>query len=98
MYKPWYRNNAKLILYFHGVGEDINSVLRETFVMNSALKVNVLAVEYPGYGLNWNQGICTEKQAVEDAKRVLNFILENTSLNRSDIIIYGRSLGTFLAT
>ena len=57
----------------------------------------MLAVEYPGYGLSWNEGVCTEKRLVEDAKRVLNFVIENTRLDRKDIIIYGRSLGTFLA-
>ena len=98
MYKPWHNSAAKLVIYFHGVGEDVSNVMKETFVMNSALKVNVLAVEFPGYGLSWNEGICTEKRMTEDAKRVLNFIIDNTRLKMSDIIIYGRSLGTFLAT
>ena len=98
MLQPWTTGPAKLLIYFHGVGEDINDVQNETYLMNNALRVNVLAVEYPGYGLNWSEGICSEKRMIEDAKRVLSFILENTKLNMSDIIIFGRSMGTGIAT
>ena len=67
-------------------------------MISRALRINVLAVEYPGYGLNWNEGICSEQRLVDDAKRVLSFVIQKTSLKMQDIIIFGRSMGTAIAT
>lgn len=61
------------------------------------LMVNVLAVEYPGYGINWNDGICSEERMRKDARQVLKFILEETDLEMKHIIILGRSMGCAVA-
>ena len=55
--------------------------------------INVLAVEYPGYGLNWDEGICSEERMRRDARAVLKFVLEETDLEMRHIIILGRSMG-----
>ena len=50
----------KLVLYFHGVGENISQVDGEMRLLSRSLRANVIVIEYPGYGMNWNDGICTE--------------------------------------
>ena len=59
--------------------------------------INVLAVEYPGYGINWNDGICSEDRMRKDARQVLKFVLEETDLEMKHIIILGRSMGSAVA-
>ena len=61
------------------------------------LMVNILAVEYPGYGINWNDGICSEERMRRDARQVLKFVLEETDLEMKNIIILGRSMGSAVA-
>ena len=61
------------------------------------LMINVLAVEYPGYGINWNDGICSEDRMRKDARQILKFILEETDLEMKHIIILGRSMGAAVA-
>lgn len=47
------------MLYFHGVGEDLGEVIPEMYSLMYMCEVNVLGVEYPGFGLHWNQGKCS---------------------------------------
>ncbi len=55
------------MLYFHGIGEDIGELQAEiTYIMVNC-EVNVIAVEYPGYGVHWDRGVCTEKQMIIDS-------------------------------
>ena len=61
-------------------------------------KINVLGVEYPGYGINWDEGICTESRMVRDARLVLEFIRNKLKVDNRDIILFGRSMGTGVAT
>ena len=42
------------MIYFHGVGEDLTQVEGEMKLLSKTLRANVLVIEYPGYGLNWN--------------------------------------------
>ena len=81
------------MLYFHGIGEDLHVIRKEIQFIRDMLMVNVLAVEYPGYGINWNDGICSEDRMRKDARQVLKFILEETDLEMKHIIILGRSMG-----
>lgn len=71
--------------------------------VRDSLKINVLAVEYPGYGI-YDEPMLgavgasgpTEEKILRDAELVLNFALTQTSL--SNIIVLGRSLGSGPAT
>ena len=60
--------------------------------IKSSLKVHVLAVEYPGYGCY--PGPTTAEGILEDAVSVWDFLTKNIGLKASDIIIFGRSLGS----
>jgi pimeloyl-ACP methyl ester carboxylesterase len=71
--------------------------------VRDSLKINVLAVEYPGYGI-YDEPMLgavgdfgpTEEKILRDAELVLNFALTQTCL--SNIIVLGRSLGSGPAT
>lgn len=65
--------------------------------MRSALKINVLAVEYPGYGIYKTElvsGNCTPSEAsfFRDASLVFNFVADKVTAK--NVIVLGRSLGS----
>jgi len=43
--------SSKLLIYFHGNAEDVGLAFELLDYIRSLLKVHVLAVEYPGYGV-----------------------------------------------
>jgi len=49
-----------MMLYFHGIGEDLGNLNYEISTLGEMLEVDVLAVEYPGFGLNFHSGVSTE--------------------------------------
>jgi len=58
---------------------------------------NLLAMEYPGYGINWDWGLCTADLIMSDAKSMLKFVNNQLNIQNQDIIIVGRSMGTGVA-
>ena len=97
IFYPWFKDHAKLMIYFHGIGEDLHVIQREIQFIRDMLMINILAVEYPGYGVNWNDGICSEERMRSDARQVLKFVLEETDLEMKHIILLGRSMGSAVA-
>lgn len=57
------------------------------------MRVHVIAVEYPGYGVYDGESATAEK-IIEDAETVLIFIKNELKWKESDIIICGRSIGS----
>lgn len=98
LYTECSKDPAKLLIYFHGIGEDLGRIYQELETLRTILKINVLAMEYPGYGLNWYKGIATEKLFQQDALSVLLYVLENTQINMDNILLFGRSMGTGVAS
>ena len=94
MYLPNNLRGSKLLLYFHGIGEDVGRIIREPSLFRKNLGFSVLCVEYPGYGINFYKGICTEQQMIKDSYSVLDYILATTNLKMKDIAVFGRSIGT----
>ena len=43
--------SSKLIIYFHGNAEDIEILLELLAYVRDHMGVNVISVEYPGYGI-----------------------------------------------
>ena len=48
---PYTMGSSKIMIYFHANAEDIVLANELMDYMRSLLRVNVIAVEYPGYGL-----------------------------------------------
>ena len=61
------------------------------------MKMHVLAVEYPGYGL-YKSSKPNELQMKEDAEIVFDYLTRVVGVKESDIILFGRSMGSGPAT
>lgn len=66
--------------------------------LRSSLKINILAVEYPGYGIYKDPAGCSAEKIIEDASYVFEYVMQETGLKDKDILIFGRSIGTGPAT
>jgi len=51
LYLPYQQGSSKILLYFHANAEDIVLSHELLDYMRTLLKINILAVEYPGYGI-----------------------------------------------
>ncbi len=82
-----------VILYFHGNAGDLSrwGLVSEYFV---ELEYDVFIMDYRTYGKS--TGPISEKALYHDAQFCYNYIKER--YNESDITLYGRSLGTGIAT
>ena len=56
--------------------------------------VSVLAMEYPGYGTYERNGSASADKITEDAEYVYKFCLHDMGIDESDIIVFGRSMGS----
>jgi hypothetical protein len=46
-----YETDAKILMFFHGNAEDIGIAYDILLEIRTCLKISVMAIEYPGYGL-----------------------------------------------
>ena len=94
----WFHNKDlkkfKTIVYFHGnAGKLDNRIYKLNHFKN--MDVNFLIIAWRGF--SGNKGKPSEKGLYEDGKSTIEF-LKNLGVNEKDIIIYGESLGTGIAT
>lgn len=87
-------NRPPVILYFHGNAGDLNGWKFATEDLTD-LGYNVLIIDYRGYGKS--SGQITEQGFYADAEAAYSFLLNNKKYKPSDIIFYGRSIGTGVA-
>ena len=61
-------------MYFHGNAEDLG--YSENFLMHlvANFKINVLAMEYPSYGVYAEEGGCTDGKIKEDAEYMYKYV------------------------
>lgn len=86
--------STDLIIYFHGNAEALNSWGYTGADLAQKTGLDVLIVDYPGYGKSTGK-ISSEKQLHQFAEVVYE---EAAKQARGQIILYGRSLGSGLAT
>jgi pimeloyl-ACP methyl ester carboxylesterase len=89
-------NNKIYAIFFHGNAEDINLANEMLTHIRSTLSVNVIAPEFAGYGIY--SGYPTEGQLFNDALNVFDYMKDEMKIDPNNIIIFGRSLGTSIAT
>lgn len=87
--------NAPTFLCLHGNDGNVGSRLPLWAGIHRRAKVNVLALEYRGYGES--DGTPSESGLVCDAAAALRFIAGHTLLNNKKVIVFGRSLGGAVA-
>ncbi len=84
----------KTILYFHGNAGDLTNRVHKLNEFNK-LDVNILIISWRGF--SGNPGKPTEKNLYNDARKSVEW-LNKTGVKNKNIILYGESLGTGVAT
>ena len=87
--------SSKIMIYFHGNAEDLGLSFEILDTLRSVLRIHVLAVEYPGYGVY--SGKPNAEAILNDAECIYSFII-SLGVKPDDIIVFGRSIGSGPAT
>ena len=96
LYLPYLSGSSKILIYFHGNAEDLGLAYELLDHLRNNLKIHVLAIEFPGYGIY--PGKPSAEAILEDSLSVWEYLTSRVGLKPSDIILFGRSLGTGPAT
>ena len=96
--KTWFINKDlkkfKTVVFFHGNAGNLLNRVHKLNELNK-LDLNVLLTSWRGF--SGNTGKPTEKNLYYDAKQVVKW-LKTKGLDNKDIVLYGESLGTGVAT
>ncbi|XP_049885948.1 protein ABHD13 [Pectinophora gossypiella] len=88
-------NHKPTMIFFHGNAGNMGQRLSNVSGFYHKLSINILMVEYRGYGLS--EGSPSECGLYVDAQSALDYLLQRTDIDRSKIIVFGRSLGGAVA-
>jgi abhydrolase domain-containing protein 17 len=96
--------SQKLLLHFHGNGEDVKGSSTMLNSLKCSLQVStcfhpqatVISLEYPGYGCYI--GSPSSARITQDAKRLYQFATRTLGYKEQHIIVFGRSIGSGPAT
>lgn len=90
------RPNAKVtILFSHGNAEDLGMIYDWFNDLARVLRVNIMAYDYSGYGKSTGTGnVPSEEHVYADIEAAYKYLLEVRKLQPSEIVLYGRSLGS----
>ncbi|EZG57847.1 alpha/beta hydrolase family protein [Gregarina niphandrodes] len=108
LYKPIYKSEAvcdetradmltdlqlrPLLIFSHGNSIDIGYHLMSLVQLATRLHVNVLAYDYPEYGLS--RGKLTEKNILKAFRVAYDFARQRLKVPRTMIFLYGQSVGS----
>ncbi|CAG4962329.1 unnamed protein product [Parnassius apollo] len=84
-------NHIPTMIFFHGNAGNMGQRLSNVSGFYHKLNINILMVEYRGYGLS--EGSPSERGLYNDAQTALDYILQRSDIDRSKIVVFGRSLG-----
>ena len=84
----------KTVLFFHGNGGNISHRGDSLYIFHK-LKLNILIIDYPGYG--GSEGEPSEKGLYQSATAAWQYLVSDKKINPENIIIFGRSLGGAVA-
>ena len=86
--------SKQVLLWFHGNAENIGYDLEQLRAL-ARIGVNILAVDYRGYGKS--EGKPDESGVYHDADAAYDYLAEQRHFRAEDIVIYGHSLGGAVA-
>lgn len=87
--------SSPTVLYLHGNAGNIGHRLGHAQGLYHSCKVNILLLEYRGYGKS--EGTPSEFGLYQDAMAGIEFLLGHPSLDKTRIVLFGRSLGGAVA-
>jgi pimeloyl-ACP methyl ester carboxylesterase len=85
----------KAIVFFHGSDGNLSYEV-PTLRFLEKLGAAVLLVDYPGYGQS--EGRCSERLCYEAGEAAWAFVREARCVPAADVVVFGQSLGTAVAT
>lgn len=85
---------TKTVLFFHGNGGNISHRGDSIYIFHK-LKLNVLIIDYPGYGES--EGVPSEAGLYASADAAWQYLIKKENIAAKNIIIFGRSLGGAVA-
>lgn len=86
------QGNSRTFLYFHANAEDLGKIYDFLNIMRCVLDVNIIAPEYPGYGIYPGEATCNK--ILTDALVLYKFLQNTLHMNVKDLVIIGRSIGS----
>lgn len=95
MYHEHNSMKVPTLIYFHGNAGNMGFRLENSSRMYHKTGINILAMDYRGYGKS--TGKPDEKGLNLDADAVLEWVLKHPKLKGSPIVLFGRSLGGAVA-
>jgi len=87
-------DSHKIIIYFHANYEDLGVTYKFCQDLSISLNINVLAVEYPGYGIYKSKDNCCSEKIIKDSEAIYSFLTEMMNIPERNIILMGRCLGS----
>lgn len=84
----------KTVLFFHGNGGNISHRGDSLYIFHK-LKLNILIIDYPGYGES--EGYPSEDGLYQSADAAWQYLIDEEKIDPKNIIIFGRSLGGAVA-
>ena len=81
-----------LVIVYGGIGQEISEFAA---LAHSRTDWGWLAINYRGFGLS--EGSPSERTVLDDAKRVYDWALARPDVDGANIVVLGRSLGTYVA-
>ncbi len=85
----------KLIIYFHANYEDLGNCYNLVTSISQFNRINILAVEFPGYGVYDNGGRdCSSEEIIQDAEIVYAFLSSVLKIKEENLILMGRCIGS----
>jgi esterase/lipase len=84
--------SKQFLLYFHGNAEDIFNARQLAEQLSTQLQLNVIVIEYPGYSIYKNDK-CSDT-VLKNALIVFDYLTEAIKVDKNDIYVFGRSIGT----
>mmetsp|Transcript_4271 Transcript_4271/g.8374 ORF Transcript_4271/g.8374 Transcript_4271/m.8374 type:complete len:409 (-) Transcript_4271:3028-4254(-) len=84
------------VIYFHGRDKNASFRLKKVAGLYKALRCNVLLVSYRGYG-NSQARFPTERGMCMDAESAVEFLLDRDDIDRTNLWVFGESLGGAVA-
>ena len=83
-----------IMLASHGNTEDLSTFHSYAQYLADRLDMPVLAYDYPGYGYSSGHACTTDENMFTACEAALGFILDNLQHKISDVIVFGKSIGT----
>lgn len=81
-----------LLVHAHSNGCDIGDMRQTLQSISDSLRVHVMSFEFPGYGLH--VGTANMRTIDETLNTVLDYITDELKVNVSQVVWYGRSIGS----